>query len=141
MLNLKSLLIYMSTKPQCFLMAYFCLVTLLLNIDMIILRSISSTETVAEYGAAFRYYAVLQVALISIHKLLLPVISKATDNLQLTNIFEQHKKLSYQLIFLAPLIYLGATYIMPLIDEGKYPASINIFLVLALSSYLSLIHI
>ena len=116
---------------------YFITIAILLNVDMLIIKTFGESEDVANYGAAFRYYSILQVALIAAQKLLLPTVAQSEKISEVKTVFSQHKKISLYLIVLALPLYLFAVYVIPLIDGGKYPDSVQIFLILAVSAYLS----
>jgi O-antigen/teichoic acid export membrane protein len=135
--KLKSLLIYIYYSKKILLLFYFIVVSILLNVDFMLIKLFGTEYELAEYGAAFRYYAILQVALISIQKILLPFVSTESDYSKIRNVFRQHKIISIRLLLLSPIIILMAIYLMPIINNGKYEGAIYIFLILALSSYIS----
>lgn len=116
---------------------YFTLVAILLNVDILVIKTFGTEGDVANYGAAFRYYSILQVGLIVVQKLLLPKIAQTNKSTELKEIFNDHRTVSLYLLALTPLIYAFGVCIIPIVDSGRYPESVNIFLVLAVSSYLS----
>lgn len=122
-----------------YIFLYSLVVVLLVNTDVYMLRLLDDKYQVAIFGAAFTYYAFLQVALGSVHKLLLPLIQKTTDIEELQKIMNEYKKIT---LWLLPIFIIGAissAWIIPIVDNGKYPESIVIFQILTVSSYISFI--
>lgn len=109
----------------------------LVNVDVFMLRILDNTYQVAIFGAAFTFYSFLMLGLGAVHKLFLPLINKTNNVLEIKKFFKEHNKIS---LFLIPVLILGlfiSPYIIPLIDNGKYPESIIIFQILAVSAYIS----
>jgi O-antigen/teichoic acid export membrane protein len=119
-----------------YLFAYFFLLSIFSQIDILILKAFASNIELATYGSAFRYYAVLSLALGSIHAVLLPVIEQA-DKKQLTDMLAKHRRLTISFALFVMIIAYTASWFMPWIDLGRYPDAVNVFRVLCVSTVIS----
>lgn len=119
-----------------YLFAYFFLLAIFSQIDILMLKACASNVELATYGSAFRYYAVLSLALGSIHTVLLPVIERA-DKTQITDILAKHLRLTFGFAFFVMIIAFAASWFMPWIDLGRYPDAVNVFRVLCASTIIS----
>jgi len=120
-----------------FLFAYFCILAVFSQLDVFMLKAIASNLQLATYGAAFRYYTLVSLALASIHVVLLPAIQQLKSPEQLDRLLAKHVKI---LVFFALATLAGAwaaQWIIPAIDMGKYPDSVAVFRILAVSAILS----
>lgn len=120
-----------------FLFSYFCILAVFSQLDVFMLKAIASSHQLAAYGAAFRYYTLLSLALASIHAVLLPTIQQLKSSHQLDQLLSKHFKV---LFFFALATLLGAWaagWIIPAIDMGKYPESVTVFRILSVSAILS----
>jgi O-antigen/teichoic acid export membrane protein len=125
--------------PYKYLIYYTFLITILGQLDIFMLKILSSNNELSTYGSAFRYYSLLLLALSSINAVFLPAIQNIKKRSELENLYNKHNK---TLFFLIPLILLGAwlaKWIIPVIDLGKYPSSVLVFQILSLSAILSFI--
>ncbi len=119
-----------------YLFAYFFQLAIFAQIDVLMLKAIASDVELATYGSAFRYYAVLSLALGSLHAVLLPMIERA-DSKQLTQMLLAHRRLTFIFaLFLMPIAWFAAWF-MPWIDLGRYPNAVNVFRVLCVSAIIS----
>ncbi|MBI5727990.1 MAG: oligosaccharide flippase family protein [Ignavibacteriales bacterium] len=59
------------------LMAYFLVLACFQRLDIFMLAHLSTTEELANYGVAFKYYTLALLPLTSVHTVLLPTFSKA----------------------------------------------------------------
>jgi O-antigen/teichoic acid export membrane protein len=122
-----------------FLVGYTLVATLLGQIDIFMLKYYSNESELATYGSAFRYYSLILLALTSINAVFLPTIQKISSQMELRSFYKKHTEL---LLVLIPLIIIGAwlsSWIIPLIDMGKYPGAVNVFQILSISAIISLI--
>ena len=118
----------------------FSIATLILvNLDVYMLRAIDTTYQVAIFGAAFTFYSFLKLGLDAVQKLFLPLVNSIKKVSEIKRLFNQHIKLSLSLI---PFLIIGlflSEKIIPIIDGGKYPESIIIFQILAISAFFSFV--
>lgn len=142
LLNLNKVVIFsksLLTNNKKFLLLYSLVVICFSYTDLIMLKNFSTPYFVAVFGAAFTYYGFLRTILSSVHKLLLPLIEKSSTVDDIKSIMSNF---SYISIFALPffaLIIFSSKYFIPFIDNNKYPDSVLIFQILAISSYLSFI--
>lgn len=120
-----------------YLFVYFVLLAALSQMDIMMLRTFSSPSELATYGAAFRYYTLLQLALSSINVILLPAMQRISTAAELSDIISKHRNL---VIAFATVTFVGAwasRWIMPILNAQRYPGSIAVFRVLAVSAVFS----
>ena len=123
-----------------FLFAYFALVAVFSQVEILMLKMFGGVEEVANYGAAFRYYAILTVGLGSLHTVLAPMIQEMKTKLEFEKLMREYRRLAYVLMALVLLAICVSGWAIPLIDKGKYPQSVAIFRVLACVSVISLLY-
>lgn len=120
-----------------YLFGYFALLGVLSQLDVFMLAALRTPHELATYGSAFRYYALLSLALGAAHAVLLPLIQ------QVSTLEEQDLILRRQwrmVAVIGPVILIGAGlagWIIPLIDGGRYPGAVAVFRVLAVSAVVS----
>ena len=122
-----------------YLFGYFFLFAFFGQMDVFMLRLLTNSSNLAIYGSAFRYYALVILALSSVHAVLLP---KTQKELNLQKIDATYRKYMKVILLISPVILLGAYFsqwIIPFLDKGKYPQAITIFRILAVSSIISLL--
>lgn len=123
--------------PYSWLFGYYALIGVLSQLDVFVLSTLASSEQVASYGAAFRFYSLLALALASVHAVLLPVVQQVdTPQAQDTILARQWRFLA---VF-APVVLAGAWasgWIIPFLDGGRYPDAVPAFRLLAVSSVVS----
>lgn len=119
------------------LVAYFAAVALFSQVDVFMLRWLAPPDSLATYGAALRYYALLSLALGAVHAVLLPAIQGANSAEQLAALYRKHARLVLAFVPVVGILALAAQWLLPLIDRGRYPQSVTVFRVLALSSIVS----
>ncbi|HXY22492.1 MAG TPA: polysaccharide biosynthesis C-terminal domain-containing protein [Burkholderiaceae bacterium] len=119
------------------LVAYFGAVALFSQVDVFMLRWLAPTDSLAAYGAALRYYALLSLALGAVHAVLLPAIQKATSAQELAALYRKHSQLVLAFVPAVGILAFAAQWLLPLVDRGRYPESVTVFRVLALSSIVS----
>lgn len=119
-----------------YLFAYFFLLAIFAQIDVLMLKAFADDGELATYGSAFRYYAVLSLALGSLHAVLLPMIERA-DSKQIAEMLTAHRRLTFAFaLCLVPIAWFAAWF-MPWIDLGRYPDAVNVFRVLCVSAIIS----
>jgi O-antigen/teichoic acid export membrane protein len=120
-----------------YLFGYFALMALLSQMDVFMLQGISTEREVAVYGAGFRFYLLLSLALAAVHAVLLPVLQRVETTEEQDEILARH----FGMVRLfAPAVALGAVaagWVIPWVDGGKYPAAVVVFRILAASAVIS----
>ncbi len=120
-----------------FLVAYVAVLAIFSQIDVFLLKSLSSAHELATYGAAARYYGLLGMGLGALHVVYSPVIQQARDNGQCEEAFREHRRLLAWFIPVVALAFACAGWIVPLLDGGKYPGSVAVFRLLGVSAVFS----
>ncbi len=116
---------------------YFVIIAVLGQVDIFMLKKMSDELSLASYGSAARYYGLIMLTLTAVHSVLLPYIEKAKTSDELYKIVRDTNKF---LLFIMPIVLLAialAGWLIPLVDNGKYPEAIPIFRILAVSSIIS----
>src|SRR5262249_41379440 len=88
-----------------YLIGYFFLLAVFGQIDIFMLKFLSSDHELATYGTAFRYYTAVILVLNSIHTVVLPLVQRAQTKQELNHIYKRHFQM---LMLLIPTILLGA---------------------------------
>ncbi len=120
-----------------YLFGYYAILAFFSQLDIFMLRIMTSDIELATYGSAFRYYSLLLLALGSVKVVFLPLIQGVTNANELKSIFHMHRKM---LLVFGPVVLIGAwasQWIIPWIDMGKYPNAIPVFRILAVSAIIS----
>jgi len=123
--------------PYALLFVYFSMIAVFSQVDVVLVRWLADDQVLASYGAALRYYGLLSLALGAVHAVLLPAIQQARSGQELDRLYAQHFRL---VLVFAPLVVLagvGAGWVMPWVDHGRYPDSVTAFRVLAISAVVS----
>jgi O-antigen/teichoic acid export membrane protein len=119
------------------LFGYFALVAGLSQLDVFVLAAMAPPLQVATYGAAFRYYSILSLALASVHAVLLPVLQKVATPAEQDDIMRRQWQMA---AVFTPLVLLGALlspWIIPWLNGGRYPEAVPTFQILAVSAIVS----
>lgn len=119
------------------LLGYFLALALFGQVDVLMLRVLADDAALASYGAAFRYYSLLSLALAAVHAVLLPVIRQLKSTEEIRRILVQHRRLTFAFIPAVFLVGWTAQWLLPWIDLGKYPQSVDVFRVLCASAVIS----
>lgn len=133
----KALLRDVLRGPYGTLLSYFSVVALFSQIDIVMLRTLADDVQLASYGSAFRYYAFLMLALGAVHAVLLPRVQRAQDASAVEGIYEQHLRL---LVFFAAIALAAgwmAHWVLPWVDQGRYPDAVPAFRILCASAVVS----
>lgn len=126
----------LAVGPYPLLFAYFSVIAIFSQVDVMMVRWLADDRVLASYGAALRYYGVLSLALGAVHAVLLPTVQN-TRVPQLETLFRQHLRLVLIFSPLVVLVMVAAGWVMPWVDRGRYPDSIAAFRVLAVSAAVS----
>ncbi len=120
-----------------YLFAYFIILSVFTQTDIFMLGLLGDDNMLATYGSAFRYYSILSLALGSVHVVLLPLIQKASNDRELLALFARHRRVI--IIFVPAVVIAGwfAQWLIPLIDNGKYPGAVSAFRILCVSAIIS----
>lgn len=119
------------------LFAYFFLIGIFTQIDVFMLAALGDDTMVASYGSAYRYYAILALALGSAHAVLLPMIQQVGSREELDELLGKHLRL---LVGFAAAVFVAAWasgWFIPLVDAGKYPDAVPVFRILSVSIVVS----
>ena len=119
------------------LLGYFLILALFGQVDVFMLKALSSSVELAGYGAAFRYYSLLSLALAAVHAVLLPVIRQLNSVEELRRVTAKHRMLTLVFIPLVLLLGWAAQWLLPWLDLGKYPQSVDVFRILCASAVIS----
>lgn len=120
------------------LLVYFLMIAGFSQMDVFMLKILSDDSGLATYGSAFRYYAVLLLSLNAIHTVLLPAVQKMSSREEWHGVV---RRINILLLVFLPIVILlawGAEFLIPFIDNGKYPGAILVFRILAVSALFSL---
>jgi O-antigen/teichoic acid export membrane protein len=123
--------------PYAWLVAYFAVLAVFSQVDVLLLKALSDERTLAAYGSALRYYALLSLALGAVHAVLLPAIQRAASQAELDTLYAQHFRLLALFVPAVALAALAAGWILPWIDLGRYPDAVPAFRILAASAVIS----
>ncbi|MEW6350138.1 MAG: polysaccharide biosynthesis C-terminal domain-containing protein [Thermodesulfobacteriota bacterium] len=120
-----------------YLFGYFCVLAVFVQLDVFMLKALSDSQNVASYGSASRYYGVLGMALGAVHAVLLPAVAQSRTRLEIEQLFAKQRIAVVIFAMGVITLVLAAPSLIPLIDKGRYPESIPVFQVLAVSSIIS----
>lgn len=127
-----------ATGGYALMIAYTLLLSVLVRIDVVMVKIMDGPLELATYGAAFRYYGMLTLLLGAIHTVLLPLTQQATKLAELKAMFARYRR---ALLAIVPVMLLGAwmsQWLIPLIDGGKYRGAVGVFQVLTISIVIGL---
>ena len=133
----RSILMQIAHSQYKYLFAYLVVLAMFLQTDIYMLRLMTDERTLAEYGSAFRYYSFLTMALGAIHTVMLPLVNNATSLESLNKIYRRHRNLIFLITPGIVGLAIAATWLIPIIDEGRYIDAPLVFQILAVSSILS----
>lgn len=120
-----------------FLMGFVCVGAFLPQINVFLISMMEDGYLVSSYGASFKYFSILNLALSATHVVLLPSIQKAKSQEEINAIFVDMKKFVW---LVSPIIIIGSivsSWLIPLLDGGKYPDSIITFQILSIAALIS----
>lgn len=109
-------------------------------LPIVMASSFGDNKSVATYGAAMRYQAILGMAVFTFNTVLLPQMAALSEEKK------ERDRLIHRLRKLAPLLFILYTsavfliwWAVPYIDQGKYAHLRKVFLILSITPALSLI--
>jgi O-antigen/teichoic acid export membrane protein len=120
-----------------FLFGYFIVLAVFSQVDVWVVRAMESELALATYGCGLRYYSLCLMLLAAVHVVLLPQLQGVKKIAEMDAILAKHQ---VTLAVFAPLVILGAClsgWIIPWIDQGRYPEAVLVFRILAVSSIVS----
>jgi O-antigen/teichoic acid export membrane protein len=119
------------------LFAYFFVLGFFTQADVFMLKILGNDDMIATYGSALRYYAVLSLALGSVHAVLLPMVRHTSSRRELETLLERHSRIALVFVGVVAMAAWAAGWAIPLIDAGKYPEAIVTFRILCVSAVIS----
>lgn len=128
---------YLLQKEQIYLFVYAALMAVLLQIDVLALKTWSTDYNVSAYSSALKYYNMMLLLLNTVNSVLLPKISSEEDYEKIKKMYKQQDIMSFVLLAGIIAAIIIAPYILPIIDGGKYPEAIVVFRILCISAILS----
>ncbi len=120
-----------------FMFGYFIVMALFSQADLLALRLLGTDDQLASYGAGLRYYSLVNLGLASVKIVLFPTIKKAGSRQEVDDIYAEYRKLIALVVPVLLLAILVAGHIIPVLDGSKYPSSIAVFRILAVSAGVS----
>ena len=136
---LKTIFRFVMGNSYKFLFGYTVVIAVFGQADLFVLRSQGNDVQMAGYGAGLRYYSLINLGLASVKIVLLPTIKKAVSRVEIEGIYRQYRKLIGVVLPVLVVAILVAGWLIPWLDGGKYPASIGVFQVLAVSAGISFV--
>lgn len=113
-----------------YLTGYFILLAIQSNLPIFLLRGLTDNHEQATFAVAFRIYAMLSMALTALHAVLLPALQHASGLNVVNCILAQQRRWVPWFAATMVLAALCAGWLIPWIDQGKYPGAVNTFRVL-----------
>ncbi len=120
-----------------YLFGYFFLLAFFAQISVLTLTIFADSGDLATFGSAFRYASLLSLALAAVQAVLLPVVQRTQDIVELRAVFAEHRKMVLLFALLALFGGWISQWVIPWIDLGKYPEAVPVFRILAVSTILS----
>ncbi|ARD65235.1 polysaccharide biosynthesis C-terminal domain-containing protein [Eubacterium limosum] len=136
-LDFKSLFKFLLQKEQLYLFVYAALMAILLQIDVLALKTWSTDYDVSTYASAFKYYNMMLLLLNTVNSVLLPKISSEENYYNISKMYKQQDILSIALLVGIVIAIVIAPCVLPIIDGGKYPEAIGVFRILCISAIIS----
>jgi O-antigen/teichoic acid export membrane protein len=121
------------------LVGYCLLLAVSTQMDVLFLKALADEPTLAGYGSALRYYQLLVMALASANTVLFPQVSRAETASELVALYRNHLKVSVFFLGVVAMAMAVAPFVMPIVDQGRYPQAVPAFLVLAVSAAISFV--
>ena len=110
---------------------------ILLQIDVLALKTWSTDYDVSTYASAFKYYNMMLLLLNTVNSVLLPKISSEENYYNISKMYKQQDILSIALLVGIVIAIVIAPCVLPIIDGGKYPEAIGVFRILCISAIIS----
>ena len=117
-----------------YLTAYFVVLATLSNLPVLVLRTVAVDVEQAAFGSAFRYAALLQLALGAVHTVMLPTLQHASSVHEISAILRRQQR--FVPLFAAVVVGIAAfsSLLLPWVDRGQYPSAVPIFQILCVST-------
>ncbi len=119
------------------LFVYFLIMAFYSQSDIFMLRLLGDNLALPTYGSSFRYYTFLLLALGSIHTVLLPTMQRT---MMVSDLSVLLRRINGLLFIFIPGVVLCAWFskwVIPWIDNGKYPDAVLTFQILSFSAIIS----
>jgi O-antigen/teichoic acid export membrane protein len=120
-----------------YLVAYFAVLAVFAQLDVLMLSALGDTAQLANYGAALRYYQVLLIAVGAVHAILLPSVQRPETLAGVAAVFRRTRWSIYLVLLLTLVSIAVAGFVIPLIDGARYSGSVAVFRILAVSAGVS----
>jgi O-antigen/teichoic acid export membrane protein len=120
-----------------YLLGYFLVLAVFSQVDILMLRILADTDTLASYGSAARYYYLLSLALAAVHTIFLPAMQKVENVQALDELFHRHLGLLAGFAPLVAALALLSHWVLPWVDLGRYPEAVPTLQILCLSAVIS----
>lgn len=124
---------------QIYIFIYAALIAILMQIDVLSLKTWSTDYYVSAYSSALKYYNIMLMLLNTVNSVLLPKVTAEDDYKKIRKIYYQQDMLAVVLFIVILVAVIIAPIILPIIDGGKYPDSIVVFRILCFSAFVSFI--
>jgi len=120
---------------------YFSILSLLGQMDILIISRYRTTEELATYGVAFRYYSLFLTALSSIHVVLLPKLAKVEFSSHSIQLDFLRKWIKISSIFSIPILMLIllSNSILSTLNGNKYSGAVPLFKIFCIGLLISLL--
>jgi O-antigen/teichoic acid export membrane protein len=135
--NAQRLLKTVLTGEYRYVVGYFILVAVLSSLTVCLLKILRTDYELATFGSAFRYYNMMSLCLGAVHVVMLPTIQQTKDNHELKVLFTRHRKILPLFAVGVLIAVIGAHWMIPWINGGRYPESVGVFQILAASLVIS----
>lgn len=122
-----------------YLLGYQFIMPIMSQMDVFVTNVVGNTYDLATLGSALRYYGLISIITSSVHIVLLPVTQTAESHEDITLIYRRYS-------FWGALVAVGVAgaglvspWLIPLVDEGRYPDAPSVFMVYCVSGIMSLL--
>lgn len=136
-IRVRKVFTFILQKDQVALFVYAALLAILLQIDVLVLKTRSTDYYVSAYSSALKYYNMMLMLLTTVNSVLLPKISMTEDYREIKKMYRQQDILAVVLLVGIIFAVVIAPFILPILDGGKYPESIGVFRILCFSALVS----
>lgn len=133
-----TVVVYLLRNRYWILTIYFGSLYAVLTGGVLILNRSGITAEIAAYGITQRYYGILLSLVVTAQTILMPALAKAGSKAELRAVISNYYRICIPLTCMVAVIAGSATWWIPLLDGGRYPASIESFQVLAAMIVVSL---
>ena len=117
-----------------FLFGYFFLMAFLLQVEVFVLKTLGKSIDVATFGAATRYALVLSLALNAVNTVLFPLLQQVRTAEEIRGVYRRHTQMLLAFVPIVGLAAMAAPWVLPWIDQGKYPIAVPTFQILCVAN-------